>query len=273
MNLAHELSTAVPFLENFLLQMLGSCCVRPSLCLDQPLWRIRIQKNVSRIWSVRFCWAWGLHLQTSSRHFSVLCHVPLGSCHTRWHHHLCSRYPVGHEVGHWWYFGKFHWRQNLVECIDGDSVSTETFVRHNVASSKGIWWYPAFKSSFENTVAPFRFVGLGCLGLGCLSLRMALFGILMSTTLPIFFGIMTRGETHVVGPSTFSIIPVLLKPVFGCEMGCAGLTERPERLCRQCVIESVCSWVCRSLWKLWGIVHRRFVVRSLGWRWYWWGRG
>ncbi len=42
------------------------------------------------------------------------------------------------------------------------------------------------------------------------SLRMALFGILISThrrTLPFFFGAMTRGETHVVGPSTFSIIP------------------------------------------------------------------
>lgn len=34
---------------------------------------------------------------------------------------------------------------------------------------------------------------------------------------------------------------VLLKPVFGCEMGCAGLTERPERLCHRCVIKRVCS--------------------------------
>ena len=47
-------------------------------------------------------------------------------------------------------------------------------------------------------------------GIGCLSLFMARFAILMSThtlTSPLFFGVITSGDTHRVGPLTRSIMP------------------------------------------------------------------
>ena len=71
------------------------------------------------------------------------------------------------------------------------------------------WWYPDLRSSFENTVAPFKVWIRSMVGVGWRSHLIALFAIRMSThirTSPFFFGITTNSDTHGVGPSTLSIM-------------------------------------------------------------------
>ena len=93
---------------------------------------------------------------------------------------------------------------------------------------RGTWWYPALRSSLQNTVASFKVcMRSSSIGMGCHFLIMAWFAAPISTqkrTLPFFFGVITSGEIQGVGPYTHSIIPffhahVPLLPLFGgCEM-------------------------------------------------------
>ena len=84
-------------------------------------------------------------------------------------------------------------------------------VMYRLSGASDSWWYPALKSSLEKTVDPFRVcVRSSTVGLGWRSRWMAWLALLMSTHMqasPFFFGVATNGETHGVGPSTFSMIP------------------------------------------------------------------
>ena len=84
-------------------------------------------------------------------------------------------------------------------------------VIYRLSGAKVSWWYPALRSNFEKTVAPLKvWVRSSIVGIGCCSRTIARFATRMSTemrTSPSFLGVTTSGDTHGVGPLTFSIIP------------------------------------------------------------------
>ena len=101
-------------------------------------------------------------------------------------------------------------------------------------------------------------------GLGCLSRLIALFAILMSIhrhTSPFFLGIMTRGETHGVDPSTFSMIPC-----FSRKLLCHSLphVKRNSMCClsyrRYTLINVKCDFcilqLANTLKQLWVVMHQ-----------------
>ena len=78
------------------------------------------------------------------------------------------------------------------------------------SGSSSIWWYPHFKSIFENTLAPFIFSSTSStVGIGYQPRSMDLLASRISKqirTSPSDFGTITTGLSHGVGPSTGSIM-------------------------------------------------------------------
>ena len=87
------------------------------------------------------------------------------------------------------------WLENVVMYLDSGSSSS--------------WWYPWFRSSFENIVAPFRpWIMSSVVGVTWRSRLTALLACLMSTDRRMLsglwgFGATTIGETHGVGLQLF----------------------------------------------------------------------
>ena len=73
-----------------------------------------------------------------------------------------------------------------------------------------VWWYPSFKSIFENTFASARRGKISSsFGIWCFSRIMASFGhgiFKHNLIVPFALGMGTTGETHVVGPEVGSIM-------------------------------------------------------------------
>ena len=132
---------------------------------------------------------------------------------TWWHHCWCSLLLECHKFAHWW-------------CSE-ISHQIGTKIQSGVPS-QGFQMWLCICSQVPGTIGDILSVGpvsrilwlhWGCMcirsltvGLGCCSRFLAFFAIFISTqtrTSPVFLGIMTRGDIHGVGPSTFSIISCL----------------------------------------------------------------
>lgn len=137
------------------------------------------------------------------------------SCHTQWCHHSYFWYWECHVAlagRHSGTLQRQSWCQSWVLCISGGQCVVK-MVMHLDSRCSSSWWYPAFRSSMENTTAPFKsWRRWSIVGVMCWSRCIAVFGRRISIhrqTLSGFlgFGVTTIGDTHGVRPLTLSMIP------------------------------------------------------------------